>query len=516
MYSKSVTRRHFLRTVGLAPLSFAAAGLFGRVQTPENKPNIILILADDMGYSDIGCYGGEIDTPHLDSLAKQGLQFTQFYNNAKCAPTRASVLTGLYNRRSPGPLLRENMVTLGEVLKQAGYQTALTGKWHLGSEFPRRPIDRGFDEYYGLMDGCCNYFDPAQPDPPFKGGRVRVFGHNDQRITEFPDDYYTTDAFTDHAIQTLKRFAAKDQPFFIHLCYTAPHYPLHAWPEDIAKYSGQYKMGWYELRRQRYQRQIDMGLIDPEWALPEDDFRARDWETADQEYEDLRMAVYAAMVDRMDQNIGRLLQGLKESGKEKNTLVLFLSDNGGCAEEPEGPDYPHPPGPKEYYTSVGPSWGWAQNAPFRRYKQWDHEGGIATPLIARWPAVIQSNTRTSQVGHIIDFMPTFGELAQTAYPESFNGNSILPVEGKSLVPIFHGKQREGHDALYWEFGGNRAVRIQQGKWKLVWDRTIEEWELYDIEADRTEMNNLAESHPEQVRKMIALYSQWADKVGVRM
>ncbi|HKJ69017.1 MAG TPA: arylsulfatase [bacterium] len=516
MNNRIVSRRHFLRTVGLATLSVTAAGLYGRAQNPMHRPNILLILADDMGYSDLGCYGGEINTPHLDSLAEQGLQFTQFYNNAKCAPTRASVLTGLYHRRPPGPLLRENMVTLGEVLKQAGYQTALTGKWHLGSEPPRRPIDRGFDEYYGLMDGCCNYFDPAQPDPPFKGGRVRVFGHNDHRITEFPNDFYTTDAFTDHAIHTLKQFAGRTETFFIHLCYTAPHYPLHAWPEDIAKYRGQYKMGWYELRRLRHQRQLEMGLIDPEWDLPKDDFRARNWDTADQDYEDLRMAVYAAMVDRMDQNIGRLLQALKESGEEENTLVLFLSDNGGCAEEPEGPDYPHPPGPKEYYTSVGPSWGWAQNTPFRRYKQWDNEGGIATPLIVRWPRVIQANTRTDQVGHIIDFMPTFLELARARYPKSFQGKAILPLEGKSLVPIVHGKKREGHEVLFWEFGGNRAVRVQQGKWKLVWDRTIEEWELYDIDTDRTEMHNLANNHPEQVRKMVSLYSQWADKVGVKL
>ena len=276
---------------------------------PASPPNIVLIMADDMGYSDIGCYGSEIQTPNLDRLAREGLRFSQFYNNAKCIPTRASILTGLYPRTMK-PRLTTNMVTVAEVLRDAGYQTALSGKWHLGAVAPHRPIDRGFDEFYGLTDGCCNYFDPGRRDPEFEGGRIRIFAHNDQRITKFPDGFYTTDAFTDHAVATLRRFAATGKPFFLHLCFTSPHSPIQARPEDIARYEGKYNAGWAALREQRHQRQLEMKLIDPKWALPGPDERVYKWEDSDRKWEARRMAVYAAMVDRMDQNIGRVLQAL--------------------------------------------------------------------------------------------------------------------------------------------------------------------------------------------------------------
>ncbi len=479
---------------------------------PEARPNIVLIMADDMGFSDIGSYGGEIETPNLDRLAAEGMRFTQFYNNAKCTTTRVSLLTGLYPRRGQ-PLLKTNMVTIGEVLRQAGYQTALTGKWHLGSKAPQRPIDRGFDEYYGLMDGCCNYFNPVQPDPPFKGGRVRVFGHNDRLITEFPDGYYTTDAFTDHAIATIRKFNESDKPFFLNLNYTAPHYPLHAKPEDISRYKGRYEMGWEELRRRRHQRQLKTGLMDARWALPDTDSQAYPWERADQDWEQARMEVYAAMVDSMDQNIGRVMETLEQLGIEDNTLVLFLSDNGGCAEEPGGRDATQTPGIASTYTAVGPAWGWAQNAPFRRYKSWVHEGGISTPLIARWPGVIAANSMTNQVGHIIDILPTALELAGGEYPRRYNENSILPLEGKSLIPVFRGGQRQGHSELYWEWSGNGAIR--QEKWKLVRDTLVDRWELYDLEADRTETRDLAQEYPERVEELSALYGRWAVETGVR-
>lgn len=479
------------------------------------RPNIVLIMCDDMGYSDLSCYGGEIRTPNIDRLAEEGLRFTQFYNCAKCTTTRASLITGLHPRQGRGGLLRGDMVTIAEALKPAGYQTSLSGKWHLGSSQPRRPIDRGFDEYYGLMDGCCNYFNPVQRDPPYKGGRVRVFGHNDRLITEFPHDYYTTDAFSDHAAETIRRFAATGKPFFVHVCYTAPHYPLHAKPADIAKYKGKYAMGWYELRRQRHRRQLEMGLLDPNWKLAPEDSRVGPWEDVkNNQLWELRMAVYAAMIDSMDQGIGRIMDAVHEAGVEKNTVVMFLSDNGGCAELPEGPDFPHPAGPKEYYTSVGPGWGWAQNTPFRRYKSWVHEGGIATPLVVWWPGVVKPNTITHQVGHVIDFMPTCLELAGACYPETSAGNQIIPLEGKSLVPIFKGRKRQPHQTLCWYWAGNRAVR--QGKWKLVWDKSVGKWELYDLEADRTELDDLAERQAERVEQMSEVWFAWAEGTGVKL
>ena len=478
----------------------------------ESRPNIVLIMCDDMGWSDIGCYGGEVKTPHLDRVAAEGMRFTQFYNCAKCTTTRASIVTGLHPRRE-GALLRRSMVTTGEVLAAAGYQTSLSGKWHLGRGEDEHPYRRGFQEFYGLLDGCCNFFDPAQPDPPYKGGRVRTFGRNDQPITEFPEDYYTTDAFTDHAIQQIRAAVKADKPFFVHVCYTAPHYPLHAKPEDIRKYVGRFRHGWDELRRQRYARQVEMGLVDPAvWKLSDRDSRAYDWETADHAFEDLRMAVYAAMIDAMDQNIGRLLKTLEETGVDDNTVVFFLSDNGGCSEEPGGRDPAvRNPGPKDDYVAVGPAWGWAQNAPFKRYKSWVHEGGICTPMIARWPKAIEANSITRQPAHIIDFLATFVELAETEYPTTFNGHDIIPLEGRSILPILLGETRRPHPSLAWEWAGNRAIR--QGDWKLVWDKQVKVWELYDLSVDRCETDDLAARHPGRVEAMSADWFAWARQTG---
>ena len=482
-------------------------------EEPAPRPNIILIMCDDMGWSDIGCYGGEVQTPHLDRMAAEGLRFTQFYNNAKCTTTRASILTGLYPRRDKGGLLRSNMVTIGEALKGAGYQTALSGKWHLGSNKNTHPFHRGFDEFYGLLDGCCNFFDPNQPDPPYKGGRVRKFGQNDQTITTFPDDYYTTDAFTDHAIDCVKKFAAKDAPFLIHVNYTAPHYPLHAKPEDIKKYRGSYKKlgGWFEKRQQRWERLREMGLATDSWTLSGRDAKAYDWATANHDHEDLRMAVYAAMIDSMDQNIGRLRKALEQENVADNTLVLFLSDNGGCAEEPGGRGADIVPGPKEYYAAVGPAWGWAQNAPFKKHKSRSHEGGIGTPCIAWWPGEIKAGHITRQPAHIIDMMPTFLDLAGGSYPTRHKGEEILPVEGKSMLPILRGQQREPHAQLAWEWGGSRALR--QDDWKVVWDSKGNAWELYDLATDRCETTDVAGDHPERTRRMGEAWVVWAKETG---
>ncbi len=487
-------------------------------QQTQSPPNIILIMVDDMGWSDIGCYGGEVHTPTLDRLAREGMRFTQFYNNAKCTTTRASLTTGLYPRRDNqnGGLLRKNMLTLGEFLKLAGYNTALYGKWHLGRDSTSHPYYRGFDEYYGLLDGCCNFFDPSIQDPPYKGNRIRYFGYNEERISQFPQDYYTTDAFTDFAIEAVEKYSRSESPFFIHICYTAPHYPLHAKPEDIEKYRGKYTEGWEALRQTRYRRQVDMGLIDPDtYPMPGFDSEVYPWSGADTAFEDLRMAVYAAMIDCVDQNLARLMETLEATGEANNTLIMFLSDNGGCAEEPGGRNpSERTPGPANDYVAVGPAWGWVQNTPFRRYKSWMNEGGVNTPFIAWWPGVIPADTITREVGHIIDIMPTFGEITRTSYPKTYGAHTLLPLEGKSLLPILTGDKREGHEYLFWEFYKNRAVRNMD--WKLVWDRRIQEWELFNLKQDHTETLNLAWKYPERVEAMSQKWYAWAQRTGLEI
>lgn len=474
-------------------------------------PNIVLILCDDLGYSDIGCYGGEINTPNLDWLAKSGMRFSQFYNNAKCNTTRASLLTGLYPRRQGG-LLKENMVTIAEALRGGGYRTALSGKWHLGHEAPNRPGDRGFQRYFGLLDGCCNYFDPSIPDPAFKGGKVRFVAEDDQRITEFPADFYMTDKISDYAVQRIDEFCKTDEPFFLHVCYTAPHYPLHALPEDIAKYRGKYKDGWENLRQARHQRQIEMGLIDPAWKLPGPEPEVKPWESRDQDWEDLRMSTYAAMVDRMDQGIGRILESLKSRDRLRNTVVMFLADNGGCAEIPGGEQLQAGFGSETVYGHCGPGWAYAQNTPFRRYKTWMHEGGISTPLVVYWHDEIQPGSITHQVGHINDLLLTCTEIAGIDYPKSRKTIPVLPSEGRSLVPAFHGQSRQYAEYIFWEWSGNRAVR--HGDWKLAWDSKVKRWELYDLATDRTETTDLALKHPDKVEELAARWQTWAEETGV--
>ncbi|MEZ6045890.1 MAG: arylsulfatase [Planctomycetaceae bacterium] len=481
------------------------------------RPNIILIMADDMGFSDIGCYGGEIKTPNLDSLAQKGVRWTQFYNNAKCTTTRASLITGLTPRRNKN-LLSPHMVTIAEILKQAGYRTALSGKWHLGSQAPHRPSDRGFDHYYGLLDGCCNFFDPSYPDPEFKGGKVRHFSEDNQRITEFPEGFYTTTAFTDDAIEFVETSSQTDEPFFLHVCYTAPHYPLHAPEEAVTSNLGKYSQGWEQLRQERYQRQLEIGLLEKPWALPAPDREVTDWDQAiAPEWQDRRMAVYAAMIEIMDQEIGRLISTLEKHQLDENTVIMFLSDNGGCAEIPGGEDPSAKPGIKETYTTCGPGWAYASNTPFRRYKQWVHEGGISTPFIVYWPGQIEGGTFNRNMGHIIDVLPTCVELAGTSYPEAYKGKEIEPVEGVSLLSAMKSGELEpelNDRTLFWEWSGSRAIR--QGNWKLCWDRGIKEWELYDISQDRTELHDQAQSNPARVKQMSQSWLNWAEQTSVKV
>jgi len=522
----TLTQQLPMRQLGrtLKPIVYGAI-VEEKVQKKADKPNIVLIMADDMGWSDAGCYGGEIQTPNLDRLAREGLRFTQFYNCARCVPTRASLIYGVYPQQAgvtanSGGRKVELCISLAEALKTAGYRTLMTGKWH-GSQ---NPVARGFDRYYGLLSGCCNYFNPGkqragEAKPGHKRpGDYRPWGENGKVIRPFtPEDpdFYTTDAFTDRALEYLDKYGWKDSPFFLYLAYTAPHFPIQAPAEDVARYRGKYKMGWDAIRQQRYGRQKQMGLIDTKWPLSTRDPGAPQWENAKSQDEwDLKMAVYAAMIDRMDRNIGRILDKLRELNEEENTLVLFLSDNGACAERWHAtPEVP--PGPVDSYRTVDLPWANASDTPFRKFKQWTHEGGIATPLIVRWPGKINRGTITSQVGHVIDILPTFCEVAGIESPRQYKGQEIIPSEGKSLLPVFQGRQRDGHQWLFWEHVGNKAVR--HGKWKLVGFGNPSDpnnWKLYDLEADRTELKNLAQEHPDRVKQMAQAWRNWAKRTGL--
>ena len=489
------------------------------------KPNIVIVMADDMGYSDIGCYGGEIRTPNLDRLADNGLRFTQFYNAGRCCPTRASLLTGLYAHQTgighmtsenenlrfdlgyPGyrGYLNRSCVTIGEALKPAGYKTLMTGKWHIGTFEGMWPVDRGFDQYYGIIRGASNFFRPAPR---------KLLVRNRERIVP-GDDYYTTDAFTDHAIDFVREAERDDpRPFFLYVAYTAPHWPLHAWPEDVQKYRGKYLVGWDSVRDARLERMTATGIVERAWKMTVRD--AVPWDTLSRQKKnemDLRMAIYAAQIDRMDQNIGKLVAVLQELDELDDTLFFFLSDNGGCA---EGGMLGR--GPLEilmtkngYSQSYGQAWANASNTPFRKYKHWVHEGGIASPLVVHWPdGVSAKGELRSAPTHLIDLMATALDVGKADYPEEFAGNRIAPLEGVSMVPAFAGREL-GREALFWEHEGNRAVR--RGKWKLVAEHRGP-WELYDMDADRTETQDLLPLNPEIGQRMIEMYTDWAKERNV--
>ncbi|UCS91713.1 arylsulfatase [Echinicola marina] len=502
----------------------------------QKKPNIILIMSDDMGYSDLGCYGGEINTPNLDKLAKNGLQFTQFYNSARCCPTRASLMTGLhphqtgighmtnppdhpkghnYGIPSYEGSLNKQCVTIAQVLKPAGYHTLMTGKWHLGTDFEDWPLQRGFDKFYGFIPGAGNFFKPTPP---------RGITYMNESISITDPDFYTTDAFTDKAIQFIDEAQAEDEdkPFFLYLAYNAPHWPLQAPAEDVEKYRGKYMQGWGKLREERYARMKAMGLIDPEWELTAQD--ARSWKSLDpakKDEMDHRMAIYAAMVDRMDQNIGRLVDYLEKRGELDNTMIVFLNDNGACAEVDElGSGPASQLGTKEgYLLSYGRAWANASNTPYREYKHWLHEGGMATPFIVHWPAGIarSENNKVRQYAYLPDIMATFSALAGAEYPQAFQGNAVAPLQGKSLLSTLNETTKPVHEeAIFFEHEGKKAVR--EGKYKLVskWNKNREyNWELYDMEVDRTETNDLAKSMPEKVDRLSKLWLAWADEMGVK-
>lgn len=503
-------RREFLAALAAAPAALA--------QPRDSRPNFLIVMADDMGFSDIGCYGGEIATPNIDRLASQGVRFTQFYNCARCCPTRASLLTGLYNhqagvghmindlgRPAYQGYLNERCATFAQVLKPAGYTTLMSGKWHVGENRPHWPLDRGFDQYFGLISGASNYY-------RLDSGRKMALGN--QPYTPPGTGFYMTDAFTRHAERMVGE-APQDRPLALYLAYTAPHWPLHALPEDLDKYRGRYMKGWDVLRAERHERMKAFGLVDHKWPLSPRDSTVPAWSeipAAGRRLWDLRMAVYAAMIDRMDQGIGRVLESLRRANRLENTVVLFLADNGGCHEENIGGGLEKKasnpePGGVDSFTSYRRNWANASNTPFRYYKSFVHEGGIASPLVA-WRAggLKRPGRLYRKPAHVTDIAATLYDLAKAPYPAG-----RIPLEGRSLAPVFRGREPDPRQSFAWEHQGHGAVR--DGDWKLV-ARHGQPWELYHLRDDRTELNDLGEKDPQRVRRMRRMYANWSTRCGV--
>jgi len=513
-----------------------------------DRPNVVLILNDDMGFSDIGCYGGEIETPNLDRLAANGLRFSQFYNTARCSPSRASMLTGLHPHQTgvgiltydSGPEgyagnLNHRCVTIPQALKRNGYRTYMSGKWHVASSLTRPtdtwPLQRGFDEFFGTIIGAGSFYDP----------NTLTRGNDNVEHEAREPGFFYTDAISDHAVAFIDQHAREHAgtPFFEYVAYTAPHWPLHAHDEDIAKYKGRFDHGWDRLRAERLDKLVEWGILHPQWKLSPRDPTQPPWTEAEHKAWLLRcMEVYAAQVDRMDQGIGRILAALERHGRLDDTLVIFLADNGACAEDiPEnvtidelvnklmiakshtrsgepvhfGNDPNRMPGPENTYQSYGTAWANLSNTPFRLYKHWIHEGGISTPLIVHWPQGIrEKGTLRHAPGYLPDIMATILDVTGSEYPSTFDGHDVDPLEGTSLRPVF---AQDGLDRppMFWEHEGNAAVRI--GKWKLVRNYPGP-WELYDMEADRTELHDLAALHPDRVADMAQQYDAWAARCGV--
>jgi arylsulfatase A-like enzyme len=551
-----------LIVVSLIALSACSSGRKNNrtTVTKDDRPNIVLILADDLGYSDLGCYGGEIQTPNLDYLAANGLRFRRFYNTSRCCPSRAALLTGLYNQQAGiGEMttarpeagyrgyITENTVTLAEVLKDAGYHTAMSGKWHVSntveqpskeaqlkwlnhqashpyfSPIEQYPVNRGFEHYYGNIFGVVDYFDPFS------------LVNGTTPVETVPKDYYHTDAINDTAVSYIRALSKEDKPFFLYVAQTAPHWPLQALPEDIKKYEDTYKAGWDAIREARYQRMVKLGLIDPKTTpLSPRLHNQLSWDkNPDKEWDARAMAVHAAMVDRMDKGIGRIIQSLKDAGKLDNTIIMFLSDNGASPENcmAYGPGFDRPgqtrdgkeihypvkkdvlPGPQTTFASIGDRWANVVNTPYQYAKAQSYEGGVRTPMIAFWPKGIKGKGGyADQMGHVMDFMPTFLSVAKASYPQTYKGHNITPYSGVSLLPAFEGKAAQGHETLFNEHFNARYVR--DGEWKLVSLAGDSTWHLYKMDQDETEMNDLAAQNPEIVSKLSAKWRQWANTHNV--
>ena len=560
-----------LKTIGLLSLPLAGvlmSPLMTEAQKSQpKKPNIIVILADDMGFSDIGCFGSEIKTPNIDRLAANGVRFTQFYNTARCSPTRASLLTGLYpHQAGMGHLassnfkekgyrddLSKNAVTLAEVFKTNGYSTYMTGKWHLSENIDPKgdksnwPCQRGFDKHFGTINGSGSFYDPG------------TLVSNNTFVAPGKNFYYT-DAISDTTVKFIKQHPA-GKPFFCYVAYTSAHWPLHAPAKEVNKYKGVYDIGWDKIREQRFKKLQALGIIDQRCVLTQRGVDIPEWNDETMKaWQVRRMEVYAAMIDIMDQGIGRIITALEQKGILENTIIFYMHDNGGCA-EPQGtlkkeipltaeqrilrpfpydsvlygrrPEYSRDgrfvrsgrgvmPGDADTWVAYGEEWANVSNTPFRLYKHWVHEGGIVAPLIVHWPAIIRvKNQLRDQPSHLIDIMATCLDIAGINYPKQFNGNEIQPYEGKSLVPAFT-NQSISRESIFWEHEGNRAIR--SGKWKLV-SRTQEvkkftaadenAWELYDIGNDRSETINLASKFPEKVKELSLLWEKEAQRTQAK-
>ncbi|MCH2178310.1 MAG: arylsulfatase [Mariniblastus sp.] len=467
----------------------------------DDRPNIVLIMVDDLGFSDLGCYGGEIETPNLDRLAHRGLRFTQFYNCAKCETTRSTMLSGRYYPEVNNQKL-ENCVTIAEALSNAGYTTLMTGKWHLEP----LPNDRGFDRFFGHLSGATNFF---WGDDTFR--------LDEDTWTVPKTGFYTTDANIDFALQFLKESTKPEKPFFLYVAFNAPHYPLQAPQKDVEKYLKRYEMGWDQIRQTRLKSQADLGLFASPPKAAARPNEVPEWNSlgeSERQTQQLMMATYAAMIDRVDQNIGRLMNTLEQQGKADNTIFMFLSDNGACpfqrTRETTRLENRMPWDPSSYWT-YDKGWAHACNTPFREYKQNQHEGGITTPFIVHWPKSIEQPGRiTHQPGHIVDIMATCLDLAETSYPTEFKGRAVGPPRGVSLQPIMKGKTRSPQDLYFTFYGKNNAFR--SGDWKLV-NKNTDAFELYDLSSDRTELKDLAKSHTEKYDEMKSKWDQLAKQVG---
>lgn len=494
-----------------------------------DRPNIIIILCDDMGYSDLGCYGSEIETPNIDSLAKGGVRFTQFHNTSKCWTTRASLLTGKYWQRiAPQKFIVKECPTLPEILQENGYRTYMSGKWHLSpalyDEPEHTPAARGFQKFYGILRGATSFFDPDSLTRGFKPIKAPRDGK-----------YYFTDAINDDAAKNIRDHAKQsaDKPFFMYLAHTAPHWPMHALPKDIAKYQGKYDMGWQELRRRRFARMKEMGLIPANAKLSAPNKKAKDWDEVDRDWEKHRMVVYAAMIDRMDQGIGRVIQALKDTDQFDDTLIMFLSDNGaspenigtknginclgGKAETREGKTIQVGygpgvfPGPEKTFQGYGPSWANASCTPFVLWKATSHEGGVATPFIAHWPKGIRKrgSINSSEFAHLIDLVPTCLDVAGVSYPKD-----VPAPDGVSILATLTQGEALASRAVFNEFANKGFMR--EGDWKLVTTKVNSGgWELYNLRRDPTELNNLASKEPERLAQMKRAYAEWYAGTGMK-
>ena len=531
-----MARRFHRRVLLLCAAALVAAPAVDAQRAQRGRPNVVIILVDDMGWSDIGPYGGEIPTPHLDALAAGGMRFTQFYATPRCSPSRASLLTGLYpHQAGMGHLdnviregssgttgrLNDRSVTIAEVLRDAGYFTAMAGKWHLGQQNGSPPWQRGFDRVLNIRAGGIFF-----PNQNFQGGdELTKRGQEPLYLDGQPiprdspqlgQNWYTTFLWTDFALKFIDEAKKANKPFFVYIPHNAPHFPLMAPPELIAKYRGKYQAGWDRLRAERYRRQIEMGVIDARWPLSSRDPDSPAWDSlpdAARHRFDHLMAVYAAMIEAIDTSVGTLVKGLQARGVLDDTLILFLSDNGGNAESgPDGRLEGDPPGSPNSNLYLGMNWATLTTTPFRRFKHFTHEGGIATPFIAHWPRGIRGRNRINhQPGHLVDLMATIVDVTGATYPREFRGRTIQPMEGVSLRSAFAGGRITRTHPIFWEHEGNRAIR--SGRWKLV-SRYPDGWELYDMNADRVERSDLAAQHPDVVRKLASEWETWARRTNV--